>query len=199
MTVRVARTCFRGFACGTAQTFPAGSVSHYRHERNARLARFCCKRVYAVGRSALSEARRGIGNGSTSPRRRLAESSSVSGCSAPAIRHRRLRLRAKHSSVHRPGRIGAPREYKNPVTGEAVLPSSGAWEHLFPRAIDSASPCGSDTSATTMFEKSVDRTLPGSAGRYEDRSNCGRICWSDLRVILGRKMRPGVTTVQITS
>jgi hypothetical protein len=26
------------------------------------------------------------------------------------------------------------REYRNPVTGKAVLPSMGAWEHLFPRA-----------------------------------------------------------------
>ena len=26
------------------------------------------------------------------------------------------------------------REYRNPVTGKAVLPSTGAWEHLFPRA-----------------------------------------------------------------
>ena len=33
----------------------------------------------------------------------------------------------------------SPREYKHRVTGEAVLPSSGAWEHLFPRAIDGAS------------------------------------------------------------
>jgi hypothetical protein len=30
------------------------------------------------------------------------------------------------------------REYRNPITGEAVLPSSGAWEHLFPRKIGSA-------------------------------------------------------------
>jgi hypothetical protein len=33
-----------------------------------------------------------------------------------------------------------PREYRSAVTGEPVLPSSGAWEHLFPRAIDDGSP-----------------------------------------------------------
>src|SRR4030095_15448444 len=27
----------------------------------------------------------------------------------------------------------SPREYRDSVTGEAVLPSSGAWGHLFPR------------------------------------------------------------------
>jgi hypothetical protein len=35
---------------------------------------------------------------------------------------------------------GQPRQYRNPVTAEAVLPSSGAWQHLFPRAVDERSP-----------------------------------------------------------
>ena len=34
ITVRVALLVLAVLTCGTAQTFPAGSVSHYRHERN---------------------------------------------------------------------------------------------------------------------------------------------------------------------
>ena len=115
-------------------------MSHYRHERNAGL------RGSVVKEFTLSVGR--VERGSSGNRQWVnLTATKVSGeqfgiwllsagyppSTLEAARKTTARYIVQEGSER-------PREYKNPVTGEAVLPSSGAWEHLFPRAIDSASP-----------------------------------------------------------
>ncbi len=117
-----------------------GSVSHYRHERNEGL------RGSVVKEFTLSLGR--VERGSPGNRQWVnLTATKASGeqfaiwllsagyppSSLESARKTTTRYIVQEGSER-------PREYKNPVTGEAVLPSSGAWEHLFPRAIDSASP-----------------------------------------------------------
>ena len=132
--------------------------------------------------------------------RKSMESSSQFGCLAPDIRQLRWRRRGKlqRGTSSRKARI-EPREYRNPVTGEAVLPSSGAWEYLFPRAIDSESPKRVRYLGHIYVQDSVDRRTPRSRAYRKSRRAAAGLAGRDRQVTRGRKTRPGVMTVRITN
>jgi hypothetical protein len=123
---------------GAAQALRPGSVTHYRHEKGDQL------RSSVVSKFSLS-----IG-----PRLALPGNPQWIGLTAKKAGgdqfsvwlltsgYPPVDLQPARRSVQRyivQEGLEQPRDYRNPVNGEAVLPSSGAWEHLFPRAIEGSS------------------------------------------------------------
>jgi hypothetical protein len=138
--VRAALLVLAGLNCATAQTFRASSVSHYRHERNVGL-RDSVVKTFTV--SVGSAERNSAGDRQWIKLDATKASGERFGIWLLGSGYPPVTLEAaRQTTVRYIVQEGAerPREYKNPVTAEAVLPSSGAWEYLFPRAIDGESP-----------------------------------------------------------
>ena len=135
----IALIVLAGLDAATAQTFRPGSVTHYRLESEREL-RSSVVRTFSVGVAAIEPNRPRMQWISLIARKASGDQFSVwllSDGYPPATVKAAAATTARY--IVQEG-SNEPREYRNPVTGEAVLPSSGAWEHLFPRAIDARFP-----------------------------------------------------------
>jgi hypothetical protein len=139
INIRIPLLVLAVLACATAQTFREGTISSYRHERDGGLRGSIVKSfTLSVGKLERSSA----GNFqwiSLAARKANGEqfrtwllSTEYPPMSLEAARKTTARYIVQEGTDR-------PREYRNPVTKEAVIPSSGAWEYLFPRPVDSAS------------------------------------------------------------
>ncbi|MGH9632620.1 MAG: hypothetical protein ACRD7E_30300, partial [Bryobacteraceae bacterium] len=118
-------------AAGGAQTFQPGFAGRYRHEQDSRL-RGSVVRTFTL---------------TVRPTDRNLQWITLSAVKADGVQFCVWLLSdgyppatldaARRSTVRYIVQEGSsePREYRNALTGEAVLPSTGAWEHLFPRDI----------------------------------------------------------------